>query len=57
MFLGRKYAVNMMKTVVSAVIRQMKIETLGSMDDIVVGAQMILRPESLPDIKITRIKQ
>lgn len=47
----------MMKTVVSAVIRQMKIETLGSMDDIVVGAQMILRPESLPDIKITRIKQ
>lgn len=47
----------MMKTVVSTVIRQMKIETLGSMDDIVVVSQLILRPESLPDIKITRIKQ
>lgn len=45
-----------MKTVISTVIRQMKIETLGSQDDIVIGAQMILRPESLPDIKITRIK-
>jgi hypothetical protein len=47
----------MMKTVVSAVIRQMKIETLGSMDDIVVVSQLILRPESLPGIKITRIKK
>lgn len=47
---------NMMKTIVSAVVRRMKIETLGNMEDIVVGAQMILRPESLPDIKITRIK-
>jgi len=44
-----------MKTVLSTVIRQMKIETLGSQDDIAIGMQMILRPESLPDIKITRI--
>lgn len=45
-----------MKTVISTVVRQMKIETLGSQEDIVIGAQLILRPESLPDIKITRIK-
>lgn len=44
-----------MKTVISTVIRQMKIETLGSQEDIVMGAQLILRPESLPDIKITRL--
>lgn len=45
-----------MKTVISTVIRQMKIETLGSQEDIVVGAQLILRPESIPNIKITKIK-
>lgn len=54
--LGQKYVMHQMKTVISTVIRQMKIETLGSQDDIVIGAQLILRPESLPDIKITRIK-
>lgn len=45
-----------MKTVISTVIRQMKIETLGCQEDIKIGAQLILRPESLPDIKLTRIK-
>lgn len=45
-----------MKTVISTVIRQMKIETLGCQDDIKIGAQLILRPESLPDIRITKIK-
>lgn len=55
-FSGQKYVMHQMKTVISTVIRQMKIETLGSQDDIIIGAQLILRPESLPDIKITRIK-
>lgn len=45
-----------MKTVISTVIRRMQIETLGCQDDIVIGVQLILRPESLPDIKITKIK-
>lgn len=45
-----------MKTVISTIIRQMKIETLGSQDDIIIGAQLILRPESIPDIKITKIQ-
>jgi len=45
-----------MKTIISTVIRKMKIETLGSQDDIKIGAQLILRPESLPDIKLTKIK-
>jgi len=53
--LGQKYVMYQMKTVLSSIIRQMKIETLGSQDDIVIGAQLILRPESLPDIKITRV--
>lgn len=55
-FLGKKYVMFQMKTVISTVIRQMKIETLGSQEDIVVGAQLILRPESIPNIKITKIK-
>jgi len=53
--IGQKYVMYQMKTVLSSIIRQMKIETLGSQDDIVIGAQLILRPESLPDIKITRV--
>lgn len=54
--LGQKYTMHQMKTVISTVIRQMKIETLGCQEDIKIGAQLILRPESLPDIKLTRIK-
>lgn len=45
-----------MKTIISTVIRKMKIETLGIQDDIKINAQLILRPESLPDIKLTKIK-
>lgn len=45
-----------MKTIISTVLRKMKIETLGSQDDIKVSAQLILRPESLPDIKLTKTK-
>ncbi|VVC32803.1 Hypothetical protein CINCED_3A011220 [Cinara cedri] len=54
--IGQKYAMHQMKTVISTVIRQMQIETLGSQDDIIIGAQLILRPESLPDIKIIKIQ-
>lgn len=56
LFLGQKFAMHQMKTIISTVIRKMKIETLGSQDDIKIGAQLILRPESLPDIKLTKIK-
>lgn len=55
MFLGQKYTMLQMKTVISTIIRQMKVETLGRQEDIVIGAQLILRPESLPDIKLTKI--
>jgi len=55
-FLGQKFAMHQMKTIISTVIRKMKIETLGSQDDIKVSAQLILRPESLPDIKLTKLK-
>ncbi|XP_050425339.1 cytochrome P450 4C1-like [Adelges cooleyi] len=54
--IGQKYVMHQMKTVISTVIRQLKIETLGTQNDIIIGAQLILRPESLPDIKITRLK-
>nr|QQL12335.1 cytochrome P450 CYP4CJ5 [Aphis craccivora] len=54
--IGQKFAMHQMKTIISTVIRKMKIETLGSQDDIKIGAQLILRPESLPDIKLTKIK-
>ncbi|XP_029345487.1 cytochrome P450 4C1 isoform X1 [Acyrthosiphon pisum] len=54
--IGQKFAMYQMKTIISTVIRKMKIETLGSQDDIKISAQLILRPESLPDIKLTKIK-
>uniref|UniRef100_A0A2S2PRE4 Cytochrome p450 n=1 Tax=Schizaphis graminum TaxID=13262 RepID=A0A2S2PRE4_SCHGA len=54
--IGQKFAMHQMKTIISTVVRKMKIETLGSQDDIKIGAQLILRPESLPDIKLTKIK-
>ncbi|XP_022180150.1 cytochrome P450 4C1-like [Myzus persicae] len=54
--IGQKFAMHQMKTIISTVIRKMKIETLGTQDDIKISAQLILRPESLPDIKLTKIK-
>ncbi|XP_015368249.1 PREDICTED: cytochrome P450 4C1-like [Diuraphis noxia] len=54
--IGQKFAMYQMKTVISTVIRKMRIETLGSQDDIKISTQLILRPESLPNIKLTKIK-
>ncbi|XP_050524059.1 cytochrome P450 4C1-like isoform X2 [Daktulosphaira vitifoliae] len=54
--IGQKYVMYQMKTVISTVIRQFKVETLGTQQDIVIGSQLILRPESLPDIKLTKIR-
>lgn len=42
---------NQMKTVISTILRNVKIETLGTMDDIEISAQLLIRIESLPKVK------
>lgn len=40
-----------MKTVISTILRKVKIETLGTMQDIKISMQLITRLESLPKVK------
>ncbi|XP_050435227.1 cytochrome P450 4C1-like isoform X2 [Adelges cooleyi] len=51
--IGQKFAMYQMKTVISTVVRCMKLETLGTQKDIVVVPEMVLRAVSLPSVKIT----
>jgi len=44
-----------MKTVVSAVLRKARIETLGTVEDIKISAQLIIRIESVPKMKFYAI--
>lgn len=44
-----------MKTVISTILRKTKIETLGTIEDIRISAQVVLTPESLPKIKLFEI--
>lgn len=52
---GQKYAMNQMKTVISTVLRKMRIETLGSREDIQISMQLLIRIESLPNVKFHKI--
>lgn len=42
---------NQMKTVISTILRKVKIETLGSMQDIEISIQLLIRIESIPKVK------
>ncbi|XP_050437855.1 cytochrome P450 4C1-like [Adelges cooleyi] len=53
--IGQKFAMYQMKTVISTVVRYMKLETLGTQKDIVVIPQLVLKAESLPSLKITSL--
>ncbi|XP_050426628.1 uncharacterized protein LOC126836950 [Adelges cooleyi] len=51
--IGQKFAMYLMKTVLSTVVRHMKLETLGTQKDIVVSTQLVLKADSLPSLKLT----
>lgn len=53
--LGQKYAMNQMKIVVSTILRNAKIETLGCKEDIQISSQLIIRIESLPKMKFYKL--
>lgn len=53
--IGQKYAMHQMKTVVSSVLRKARIETLGTVEDIKISAQLIIRIESVPKMKFYAI--
>lgn len=44
-----------MKTVLSTILRYMRVETLGTQENIVISTQLIMRADYLPNIKITSI--
>jgi len=48
---GQKYAMSQMKTVVSTVVRMARIETLGTVEDVQVNFQIVIRIESAPKMK------
>lgn len=52
---GQKYAMNQMKTVISTVLRKTRIETLGNREDIQISMQLLIRIESLPNVKFHKI--
>lgn len=54
-YLGQKYAMNQMKIVISTILRQTRIETLGNRNDIKISMQLIIRIESLPKVKLYKI--
>ncbi|KAF0768751.1 cytochrome P450 4C1-like, partial [Aphis craccivora] len=53
--IGQKYAMNQMKIVVSTILRNAKIETLGCKEDIKISSQLIIRIESLPKMKFYKL--
>jgi len=53
--LGQKYAMNQMKIVVSTILRNAKFETLGVKEDIQISTQLVLRIESLPQMKFVKL--
>jgi len=46
---------NQMKIVVSTILRNAKIETLGCKEDIKISSQLIIRIESLPKMKFYKL--
>ncbi|XP_050428054.1 cytochrome P450 4C1-like isoform X2 [Adelges cooleyi] len=46
--IGQKFAMYQMKTVISTILRYMKLETLGTQKDIVISTQLIMRADSIP---------
>jgi len=53
--LGQKYAMNQMKIVVSTILRNAKIESLGRKEDIRISTQLIIRIESIPKMKFYKL--
>nr|DAD54421.1 TPA_exp: cytochrome P450 enzyme 26 [Aphis glycines] len=53
--IGQKYAMYQMKIVVSTILRNAKIETLGCKEDIQISSQLIIRIESLPKMKFYKL--
>ncbi|VVC41086.1 Hypothetical protein CINCED_3A009062 [Cinara cedri] len=53
--IGQKYAMNQMKTVISTILRRMRIETSASEKDLVHSFQLILRLESSVKLKFRKI--
>ncbi|XP_025410347.1 uncharacterized protein LOC112683508 [Sipha flava] len=53
--IGQKYAMNQMKIVVSTVLRNARIETLGDRKDIQISMQLVIRLESLPKVRFYEI--
>ncbi|XP_060840808.1 cytochrome P450 4C1-like [Rhopalosiphum padi] len=53
--IGQKYAMNQMKIVVSTILRNAKIESLGRKEDIRISTQLIIRIESIPKMKFYKL--
>ncbi|XP_050426721.1 cytochrome P450 4C1-like isoform X2 [Adelges cooleyi] len=51
--IGQKFAMYLMKTVLSTVVRHMKLETLGTQKDIAIKPRLVLKAERLPSLKLT----
>lgn len=46
---------NQMKTIISTIIRKTKFETLGKKDDIKISSQIVIRLESVPNVRFYKI--
>jgi len=53
--LGQKYAMNLIKIVLSTILKNMRIETLGTMDDIKISPQLTIKIESIPELRFHKI--
>ncbi|XP_025204847.1 cytochrome P450 4C1-like isoform X2 [Melanaphis sacchari] len=53
--IGQKYAMNQMKIVISTILRNAKFESLGRIEDIQISTQLIMRIESIPNMKFYKL--
>ncbi|CAH1715009.1 unnamed protein product [Aphis gossypii] len=53
--IGQKYAMNQMKTVISTVLRNARIVSSGSKEDIKISMQLLIRIESLPKVTFHKL--
>ncbi|XP_050537403.1 cytochrome P450 4C1-like [Daktulosphaira vitifoliae] len=52
--IGQKFAMNQIKCVVSTILRHIKLETLGSQNDLIISTRLIMKAK-VPDLKITSL--
>ncbi|XP_050535079.1 uncharacterized protein LOC126902099 [Daktulosphaira vitifoliae] len=54
--IGQKFAMYQIKTMLATVLRNMKVKTLGTKNDIKLSAELVLRANDLPPIKFNTIQ-